>query len=315
MSSAPKISLIVSCYNQQPWLSHLLASVHGQRIDVPFEVLVCDDGSTDAGFEQVRAALATSALDLRYIWQPHHGFRVSRSRNNGIRCARGVVLAFVDADSWLAPTFLSDHWRAHQQCSALVCGMRQTVDATLAELAGLAPGDLLSRRNELQREHREQKQWIRSNVPWMACLGSNFSVPASAAVEFDERFTSWGSEDRDVAIRLFRSGLSVVLLSTPNVVHFGLRGDLTGFGGHDEVVAFIRNKLYLHSKYPEGEMRRSIELVKYCHLDSQTNRWCPGPLRYEVSAETVFEEFRVWAEKQDSGSQPTHDALAVRGAW
>src|SRR5688572_12389836 len=115
MPGEPQISLIVSCYNQNPWMDTVLSSAIAQDSATPFEILLCDDGSNDGVFETVRRLASSSDVDLRYVWQPDRGFRLSRSRNNGIRSARGSILVFVDGDTWLAPSFLHDHWNAHRK--------------------------------------------------------------------------------------------------------------------------------------------------------------------------------------------------------
>lgn len=289
----PDISLIVSWYNQAAWTALALSSAMHQRVSVPFEILVCDDGSGDDGFERLRRLTATTDVDVRYLWQPDRGFRLSRSRNNGIRCARGRILVFVDGDCWLAPTFLDDHWRAQQAAPSIVCGLRYTLTLTDAELADLAIEGLETVAQAPQREHLWQQHWILSASPWMACLGGNFSVPASPAVIFDERFQSWGSEDRDLALRLYRTGLRPRLLDRSNVVQVRITGSPWVDPGHDSAVALLHNKRLLHAKYPAGELRASVALVKLCHLDAHTQRWSIGRCR-SVSVEEVLQEFEQW---------------------
>jgi hypothetical protein len=51
----------------------------------------------------------------------------------------------------------------------------------------------------------------RLSAPWVLCWGSNLSVPRQALLEvkgFDEAFVGWGSEDTDLAYRLYEHGLS-----------------------------------------------------------------------------------------------------------
>ena len=59
-----------------------------------FEVIVVDDGSTEATPEQIRNAAFNYPLTV--IQQPHTG--ISAARNQGIRIAKGKILLFVDAD-------------------------------------------------------------------------------------------------------------------------------------------------------------------------------------------------------------------------
>jgi hypothetical protein len=146
-----------------------------------------------------------------------------------------------------------------------------------------------------QPEHLKQRQWLSTDRPWLACLGGNFSVPNSPEVRFDEKFESWGSEDRDLAFRLYRAGLQPRLLPRPNALQLRLEGEHWSEMSHDQVVALLRNKIYLAEKYPNGEMDPSISLVKHCHLNA--GRWSIGPLQEDVSVLEVFDAFRRWCEE------------------
>ena len=49
----PLVSVIVPAFNAMPWLSETLASVRAQTF-TDFEVIVVDDGSTDATADYTR---------------------------------------------------------------------------------------------------------------------------------------------------------------------------------------------------------------------------------------------------------------------
>jgi glycosyltransferase involved in cell wall biosynthesis len=315
MSASPSISLIICLYQQRRWLDTVLASVAHQSVDVPFEVVLCDDGSADGTFERASALADRFGLDLRYLWQPDRGFRLSRSRNNGIRCARGEVLVFVDGDSWLTPSCLDEHWRAQCARRSLVCGLRQTMIAPdesvpwPAELSAELPAPLKGEgmgkpTPDTAAEHERQRRWLTSEEPWMACLAGHFSIPATHAFEFDEQFRSWGSEDRDFAFRLFRAGLPVVLLPAPGVVQLRLPGERERRYEHEQIAAFLANKEYLQSKYPAGELAAAMEVVRYFHLDPQTSRWVTGRFRNDTPAAGVIAEFRAWADRNAGRDRP-----------
>jgi glycosyltransferase involved in cell wall biosynthesis len=306
MSSTPRLSLIVSVYNQRELAPTVWASVFAQRVDVPFEVLVCDDGSPDDHLDVIRRLIASSPVDLRYIWQPDVGFRLSRSRNNAIRCARGDILVFADGDMWLAPTFLRDHAIAHEGPPGLVCGLRWTCTLPRDAPVPLVDESLLrTMRTSPHREHVQQEYWLRSTRPWLACLGGNFSVRNGPEVWFDEEFEGWGSEDRDLAYRLFRAGLPPRLLAEPNAVHLRHEGDAWTDMGHDQIVAFLRNKVRLRMKYPGGEMRPSLLMVTRCRFEPDTERWSIGLPRSDATADQILDQFHAWdrlrAEHKEAG--------------
>lgn len=93
-------SIIVPTFNHAPSLGRAIASALGQT--APTEVVVVDDGSTDATAE----VLDTYGGHIRVMRQPHAG--VSEARNLGLTAARGEFVMFLDADDTLEPTKVAD---------------------------------------------------------------------------------------------------------------------------------------------------------------------------------------------------------------
>jgi glycosyltransferase involved in cell wall biosynthesis len=304
----PKLSLILSVYNQMPWANLVLSSAIAQRVSVPYEIIVCDDGSSDRFFDEVRRMCAESRPDLKYIWQPDEGFRLSRSRNNAIRCAQGELLVFADGDTWLAPEFLQEHLDAHAATAALVCGLRATVVAPdikgdMLDLRMI--GDLFADlRSYNQPEIEKQRAWFNSRRPWMACLGGNFSIPSQPQYCFDEVFEGWGSEDRDFAYRMFQAGFKPTLLPYANACQIRRSNDLGWtFMSSKQVVAFLRNKSLLRRKYVSREMLPSLSLVLRCHLDELAGRWSIGEVR-NATVDQVLDQFDRWLENSRRVDRP-----------
>ena len=91
MSETAPVSVIVPVYNGARFLRQALDSVLAQACP-PLEILVVDDGSTDATPDILRGIDAP----IRYLRQENRG--PSAARNAGIGLARAEVLAFLDAD-------------------------------------------------------------------------------------------------------------------------------------------------------------------------------------------------------------------------
>jgi hypothetical protein len=91
---APQVSVIVCAYNYERFLPEALDSVLAQ--DHPsFEVIVIDDGSTDA----TPAVVARYGDAVRGIRRENGGLNAATT--TGIEAARGEYLTFIDADdSW-----------------------------------------------------------------------------------------------------------------------------------------------------------------------------------------------------------------------
>ena len=90
----PKVSVIIPAYNRASLLKEAVESVLQQSFS-DFELIVVDDGSTDATRELIKDYPA-----VRYIYQPNKG--VSSARNQGIKQAVGDLIAFLDSDDlWI----------------------------------------------------------------------------------------------------------------------------------------------------------------------------------------------------------------------
>jgi glycosyltransferase involved in cell wall biosynthesis len=95
---APFVSVIVCAYQAERTLQECLESL--RRLRYPrFEVIVVDDGSTDG-----TRAIAERFPEFRLISHENRG--LSAARNDGIRAARGEVVAFTDADCAADPDWL-----------------------------------------------------------------------------------------------------------------------------------------------------------------------------------------------------------------
>jgi glycosyltransferase involved in cell wall biosynthesis len=97
---APRISVLMPCFNHGAYIDEAIASVHGQTFQ-DFELIVVDDGSTDAATIQKLQSLSVPRGT------------VLRTQNRGLPAARnlaashaaGDFLCALDADDRLAPTW------------------------------------------------------------------------------------------------------------------------------------------------------------------------------------------------------------------
>jgi glycosyltransferase involved in cell wall biosynthesis len=109
MSSAPKVSVIMSFLNAERFIQEAIESVLAQTYD-SWELLLVDDGSTDGSTNIARRYAEQYHGKLRYFEHEGHSNRgLSASHNFGIQQARGEYIAFLDSDD----VYLS-HNLAHQ---------------------------------------------------------------------------------------------------------------------------------------------------------------------------------------------------------
>src|SRR5579863_73198 len=123
-----KVSVVIPTYNRCPILSRSVAAYFQQSVP-PAEILVVDDGSSDAT-PDVAARLAApaspappGAVPVRYFRQPNRG--PGAARNTGIREAAGELILFTDDDIVPAADLVARHvaWHlAHPEPHAALCG-------------------------------------------------------------------------------------------------------------------------------------------------------------------------------------------------
>jgi glycosyltransferase involved in cell wall biosynthesis len=112
--SNPAVSVIVPCFNGGRFLDTLMASLARQTFR-DFEIVIVDDGSTDAETPRKLALLRDRA---RVIHQDNRG--PSAARNTGARAARADILFMLDCDDTIEPTFLAESVEALRAAPAEV---------------------------------------------------------------------------------------------------------------------------------------------------------------------------------------------------
>ncbi len=103
----PRVSVIVPTYNRAREIGRCLESLVSQTF-ADFEVIVCDDGSTDGTADVV--ANYRERLALRFQWSENFG-GPARPRNIGLELAQGEYVAFLDSDDWWTPDKLEQSVR------------------------------------------------------------------------------------------------------------------------------------------------------------------------------------------------------------
>ena len=100
-NDAPKTSILVRARNDEAFIARTLAGIFSQSLR-PFEVIVCDDGSTDATRE------LAGKFPVRFVERPEGPYMPGRTLNALVREAKGDIVVFNNSDAvpcdaaWLA---------------------------------------------------------------------------------------------------------------------------------------------------------------------------------------------------------------------
>jgi GT2 family glycosyltransferase len=226
----PDVSVVVCSYNGARTIGQTLEGL--RRLDYPrYEVIVVDDGSTDATADIARAH------DVRLIGGPNRG--LSHARNLGWRAARADIVAYIDDDAFPDPQWLTWLTAGFARGAHGAMGgpnLPPPDDGDVAACVAEAPGGpvhvLLS---DVEAEH----------VP--GCNMAFRKEHLEAIGGFDERFRRAG-DDVDVCWRLRARGITIGF-SAAAVVWHHRRGSVRAYVRQQR--GYGEAESMLEAKWPE----------------------------------------------------------------
>ena len=108
MVSKMKVSVIVAVYKDVEALELIFDSLENQTYK-NFEVVVAEDGESQAMDAFVTQAQSTYGFQIVHTTQEDIGVRKSKSQNNAIKVSSGEYLIFIDGDCLLYSKFIENH--------------------------------------------------------------------------------------------------------------------------------------------------------------------------------------------------------------
>ncbi|MGQ0809786.1 MAG: glycosyltransferase family 2 protein [Nitrospiraceae bacterium] len=255
-----KVSVVVPVRNAERTLPVCMAAL-AQLNPRPFEILLVENGSTDAGPALMREFCATHpSAGIRMVEEKRRG--ASAARNAGIRAATGEVVAFTDADCAPAPDWLErllqpfDASNIGAVAGRVVSGPGSSVKETFSALYTL----------RLSNEPALHQKW----TPWSGGYPTaNLAVRRKMLEKlggFDEQVTIYG-EDFDLCARVYLQGASLVYKPEAVVAHHH-RTTLRGIVR--QAFGFGRSHAYL--------MRRHGPAGLWVEIPGLSFRWKKAPL-------------------------------------
>ncbi len=190
MLSPPTVSVLIPAYNEEKLLGPVLDRVHESFAALgwaAYEVVVCDNHSTDATAEVARAHGASVA------YEEHN--QISRARNTAARAARGRWLIFLDADTLLSAELLGETLRRLE--SGQVCGGGSALRFDLANVGPFAAGmTWLWNRVSAGLALAAGSYLFCLHEAWETCGGFDETVYAGEEIFFSRRLKRWGRARR-----------------------------------------------------------------------------------------------------------------------
>ena len=136
-TAAPIVSILITVRNAEPYISATLKSILQER-DIPLEVVLVDNGCTDATVDK---ALALQDDRVRILPGPKRG--ISPALNVAYAAARGEILMRCDGDDLFPADRIKRQvkWLSDNPEFGAVCGGFSTIDTKGALLAKLGCGE------------------------------------------------------------------------------------------------------------------------------------------------------------------------------
>ena len=98
--SLPFVSILMRAHNDEVLIERALKAIFSQKTELKFEVVVCDDASTD------RTREVAAGFPVRFFERPEGAYKPGRTLNPLVRTAKGDVVVFNNSDA--VP--LDEHW-------------------------------------------------------------------------------------------------------------------------------------------------------------------------------------------------------------
>lgn len=200
---AYRVSVVIPTYNRWEKLRRVLDGYRDQHLPLAdFEVLVCDDGSTDETPDQVRAYAADAPYAIRLLREANSG--PATARNRGMRAAAAPLVVLTDDDCVPHPDLLLRHLAATRQGVATIGYIEWHPEITVTPfMAFLSPGYRFNFGQIEDPQDATFRCFYTANV-------SIWRADALAIDGFDEHFPAAAYEDIELGYRLHRSGVRLV---------------------------------------------------------------------------------------------------------
>ena len=210
-----RISVAVITYNWPEALELVLRSLANQT-ELPYEVIVTDDGSQPATRELLLRLAQDYPVRLVHLWQPDDGARMSRARNRAIAAAQGDYVVLLDGDMVAERHFIADH-RTFARRGCFAQGSRVLTDAnSVKDMLGRGPSfPEFFRRGIDRRRHTLRlpllaRLFARPSKRQRGIKSCNMAFWRDDLLRlngFNEAMIGWGREDTELAVRAFHAGL------------------------------------------------------------------------------------------------------------
>jgi glycosyltransferase involved in cell wall biosynthesis len=220
------VSVVLSSYNQRDTIEMALEAMYFQE-DLPVEVIIADDGSTDGTLEWIDSVASKYPFPVRYITRKHTWYRLASLNNLAARHTKGKRILFTNGDQVHCPGSIGSHYELDD--NTVGGGVFKGVAEPYSREVDLQMVREWGRLEELATEHPSTKTnvgYIEStdpNINPIGVWGGNISVPAAIFEKiggYDEGFdVGWGGEENNLVRCCTEKGATVKWVMGSYIYH------------------------------------------------------------------------------------------------
>ncbi|MFN8209116.1 MAG: glycosyltransferase [Bacteroidales bacterium] len=245
----------------------------GQRISLPFEIILADDASLSK-FRELNDQLKESSC-VRTIRLDANIGR-SAIRNLLAHEAAFPWLLFLDCDSGISDASFLAKYLSYTDAEQVVCGGRYYGNASAGN-----PEWKLHRKYGIKRE--QQPSGLRNRNPYRSFMTNNFLIPRPVfqlVGGFDEQLREYGHEDTLFGYQLQLHQVPLVHIDNP-VEHLELQSNREFV---QKSLQAAKNLALIDDRLKDPVFRQSVSLLRFhykikdCRIDGLV-RFALSPLR------------------------------------
>lgn len=222
-STKPLVSIIIPVYNKVEYTRGCLSALARTVRDVPCQVIVVDNGSTDDTPELLRQVSETSGLELRVI-RNHTNLGFAKACNQGAASALGSYLVFLNNDTTPQSGWLEGLLEVAQseEHIGVVGSLLLYPDGTIQHAGMVFNEDRLPLHLLRHARPDDFAQYLAEPRDYQMVTGACMLVRSElfASLQgFDENYVN-GYEDVDLCLRARQKGYRVVYAPKSVLTHF-----------------------------------------------------------------------------------------------
>ncbi|MBI5815252.1 MAG: glycosyltransferase [Nitrospinae bacterium] len=306
----PRASVVVPAFNAERSIGQCLSALAAQTCPAgSYEVIVVDDGSTDATGEIARK------FPIKYIRQDNAG--PATARNRGAKEAAGEIILFTDSDCVPEPGWIEQMTRPFADPAVVA----------VKGAYGAGQEGLTARFAQVEFEERFEMLKKAESIDMVDTYSAAFrSSDFRETGGFDQSFPHANNEDTDLSYKLSAAGKKMVFNPDAKVKHLGHPGSpwkyarLKFWRGYWRMVVYKRHPgKMVKDTYTPQTLKLQIALIfaaaglgALCPV-SHPAGWASLVLLIAFAASTV--PFTIFAFRRDAAVGALAPAfLALRAA-